>query len=139
MISASRIFLTIALCVLSYIVPKNKKQILLGSDNGSHFFGNPKYFYLFLLRNKNNFDQIFWITSNKEIYTELMTRKLPVLYLFSSKGFIAILRSYYLITSHLTADVSYLAFLPGKFNKIETWHGTPLKNVIDTPDDRKTL
>lgn len=101
------IFLNLILGVLSYIIPKNKKQIVLGSERGNEFFGNPKYFYLYLLNHKNYFNRIFWITKNQKIYSELKERELPVLHLYSLKGFIAILRSNFLIASHSTYDVSF--------------------------------
>ena len=55
----------------------------------------------------NYFNQIFWITKNQKIYSELKERELPVLHLYSLKGFIAILRSNFLITSHFINDVSF--------------------------------
>src|SRR3989442_6301325 len=115
-ISIPGLFLNFILSVLSYLVPKNKKQILLGADKGSAFMGNPKYFYLFLLKNKTYFERIFWITVDKKIYSYLKERKCPVLYLYSWDGFFAILRSNYLITSHTIGDVSYVGFLFGRFN-----------------------
>jgi len=103
----SNIFLNLILGVLSYIIPKNKTQIVLGSEAGREFFDNPKYFYLYLLNHKNYFNRIFWITKNQKIYHELKERELPVLYLYSLKAFIAILRSNFLITSHFINDVSF--------------------------------
>ena len=101
-------FFNLLLGFLSYLVPKNKRQILLGSNSGNGFFGNSKFFYLYLISKKKNFfDRIFWITKNRRIYSELKTKKMPVLYLYSLRGFIAILRSNFLITSDTVKDVSY--------------------------------
>jgi CDP-glycerol glycerophosphotransferase len=138
-VTISGIFLNFVLGVLSYIIPKNKKQILLGSDKGLKFMGNPRYFYLYLLKNKTHFDRIFWITADKKIFLYLKERKYPILYLYSWKAFVAILRSNYLITSHFIGDVSYVGILFGKFNKIETWHGTPIKQIYESMSNRKTL
>jgi len=126
------------LSILSYFIPKKKNQILLGSFKG-RFFGNPKFFFLYLCKNPNQFKP-FWITGNKETYQMLKERKLPVIYLYSWKGFVAILLSEYLVFSYTLDDVSYGLFLFGRFNKIDTWHGTPLKKVgIKTNTKNPTL
>jgi len=126
------------LSILSYFIPKKKNQILLGSFKG-RFFGNPKFFFLYLCKNPNQFKP-FWITGNKETFQMLKERKLPVIYLYSWKGFVAILLSEYLVFSYTLDDVSYGLFLFGRFNKIDTWHGTPLKKVgIKTITKNPTL
>jgi len=111
----------------SYIIPKNKKLILLGSSHGLHFSGNTKYLYLYLIKNeKNNF---YWVTSNKEIYHELKLKKYPVLYFFSLKAFLYILRARYLVVENGAKDIVNVTLLNGRFNIIQTWHGTPLKKI----------
>jgi len=123
--------LNLLLSCLSYFIPKNKNQILLGSNYGYEFSGNSKFFYLYLInKEKKYFDRIFWITRNRKIYSKLKKRKMPVIYLYSFEGFIAILRSRFLITTHTIRDVSYLQFLSGRFSKIQTAHGLPLKGLI---------
>lgn len=125
------LFITALLVLLSYLVPKNKEQILLGSRFGLDFVGNPKYFYLYLLTNQHNrsFKKIFWITKNREIYFQLKTKLMPVIYSYSFAGFVAILRSNFLIDSYDVSDIAYLHFLPGRFNKIEIYHGLPFKGL----------
>jgi len=120
--------MNLLLFVLSYIIPKNKKMIILGSEYGKNFTGNPKYFFLYLLQRKNNkYEEIFWITKNKKILAELKEKKLPVLYMYSWKGFKAILCSQHLVISFTHEDVSYGPLLFGNFNFIQTYHGTPTK------------
>jgi len=123
------VLLNILLGIFSYLTPKNQHQILLGSTYGLSFQGNSKYFYLYLIKNRDSskFKRIFWITRNKRIYKSLSEKKLPVLYLYSFEGFIAILRSYFLVTTHSIRDTSFTPLLFGRFNKIQTYHGLPLK------------
>jgi len=132
-------FLNLILCIFSYFIPKNKNQIILGSFYGNGFFGNPKYFYKYLLQNKekHHFSKIYWITKNKEIYSNLKQRNLPVVYLYSWKGFVRILRSNFIITSYNHKDISYAPYLPGNFNRIQTYHGLPFKGFI--PHGKKGL
>jgi len=121
------IFLNALLTLLSFIVSKKEKQILIGSGYGDKFFGSPKYFFLYLCEKKNKDYQVLWITARKKIYSELREKKLPVVFLYSLKGFISILRSNYLVFDHNPRGVSYGPILPGHFNKIETCHGTGFK------------
>jgi len=122
------IFLNLLLGFLSYFVPKNKKQILLGSKYGLAFKGNPKYFYLYLLNKKNNhFNKIFWITRNQKILSDLKKKHLPVINLYSLTGFKAILRTSFFIIDYTVRDVSYAFLLPGRFNVIQSYHGAPTK------------
>ena len=121
------IFYNVVLSIFSYFVPKKKNQVLLGTLEGE-FFGNPKYFFLYLCKNQNQFSPL-WITRSKEQYNFLKKKNLPVLLLNSWKGFMAILRSEYFVFSHKIDDVSYFQFLPGRFKKIDAWHGTPIKKI----------
>ena len=124
----SYFIVNLLLSVLSYIIPKNKKMIILGSGYGTNFVGNSKYFFLYLLQRKNNdYEEIFWITKNKKILAELEEKKLPVLYIYSWNGFKAILRSQHLVISNTHEDVSFSGLLFGNFNFIQTYHGAPTK------------
>lgn len=114
---------------MSYFIPKKKNQILFGAGTAEKFFGNPKYFFLYLSRNKNPFN-VFWITKNKKIIEELEKNDLPVLYFYSIKGIMAILRSNFLMFSHDISDISYSLYLPGKFKKILLMHGAPFKKLV---------
>jgi len=123
-------FLNILLGLLSYLVPKNKNQILMGSMLGNRFVGNPKYFFLYCCTNKNTRCKALWITANRRVFYELQKKGFPILFLYSLRGFIAVLCSEYLLFDHNPRDVSYNHLLPGRFNKIETWHGMGVKEVF---------
>jgi len=127
-----RIFLNFLLGFLSFIIPKNNSQILLGSENGYAFIDNSKYFYLYLLNRKNNnqFKKIYWITKSERVFHQLNQKKMPVIRLYSFEGFIAILRSKFIITTHIANDISYFFRLSGRFNKIQALHGAPLKGPL---------
>ena len=80
------------------------------------------------MKNDNPFE-CFWITKNKNLVKDLKRKNLPVLYLYSLKGFISLIRANFLLTTHGSFDVSFYFYLPGKFIHIQTWHGTPLKKI----------
>lgn len=116
--------------ILSYIVPKNKNQILLGSNRRTTFVGNSKYLFLYLCKIHGPLD-FSWITANKELYMELKSKNLPVLYHMSTKGLLAILRSQFLICTHGSADFFPLG-LHGKLNIIMLSHGTSIIKGLQT-------
>lgn len=120
--------LNVIISFLSLIVPKNKDLILSGSLHGTGFNGNPRYFYLYLLGQKST-QEVYWITRNKELFKRLNSKNLPVIYLYSWKGFFSILTAYFLIIEIGPRDVSYVGCLVGNFNIVQTWHGTPIKKI----------
>ncbi len=130
------IFLNFILAILSYLIPKNKKQVVVGSYQ---FIGNSKHFYLYLVKNKNTECKATWITRSKKIHLKLQEEGFSVVYLKSLKGFFSILRSQYLLFSHSSRDISYLMWLPGRFNKIQMWHGIATRGFAKPPTVPKNL
>jgi CDP-glycerol glycerophosphotransferase (TagB/SpsB family) len=108
-------------------VPKTKNQILLGARDGK-FADNTKYFFLFLMKKETSLD-FFWITKDKKLYVEFLDKGFPVLYMYSIKGFLAILKSNFILVNQLVNDASFFLMLPGKFKILNLWHGTPFKRV----------
>lgn len=129
--------LNIILGLLSYIIPKDDRLILAGSHNT--FAGNTKAFYLYCVKNETKHHQVYWITSNKQIYDLLYSKGLPVIYLYTRSAFRYIIRAKYLLLTHGPIDVSYFYFLPGKFDMIQTWHGIPLKDISRNAEDKAPL
>ena len=112
---------------MSYFVPKTKNQILLGARDGK-FADNTKYFFLFLMKKETPL-VFFWITKDKELYKKFQNLDFPVVYMYSIKGFLAILRSNFILVNQLVNDASFFLMLPGRFKILNLWHGTPFKKV----------
>lgn len=123
--------------ILSYLIPKNKNQILLGSNRRTTFVGNSKYLFLYLCKIKSPLD-FSWITANRELYLELKNKNLPVLYYMSTRGFLAILRSQFLVCTHGSADFFPLG-LHGKFKIIMLSHGTSIIKGLHTSKFQKLV
>ena len=120
--------LNLVLAILSFIIPKEKNRFLFGARRGKNFYGNPKFFFLYL-RNNKHLTKCSWITSDKTLFLRLK-EKIPVVYLYSWKGFSLILRSEFLIFDTTPTGISYSYILPGKFFKVQTWHGSAgIKNL----------
>jgi len=130
-------FLNFILAFLSYFIPKNKNMFLMGSKDAQKFVGNTKYFFLYLCKNRDAFNcKPFWITANKKLLKNLKEKNLPVVYLYSFKGFRTILRSNYLLWTHGLNGISYSSYLPGKFNLVQTNHGPTMKKLYLDPEFR---
>jgi CDP-glycerol glycerophosphotransferase (TagB/SpsB family) len=125
--------------IFSYIIPKNKGLVALGSYFGYKFAGNPKYFYLYLLNKKNIKQRPFWVTRNKEIYKVFRKELRPVVYLYSLSGIWKVLRAEYLFIEESSQDITGTAFILGRFNIVNTWHGTFLKKFTRIVADKKSL
>ena len=124
--------------IFSYIIPKNKKLILMGSNLGTRFIGNSKYLYLYLLENNIKDISYYWMTKNKGIYNEFRRLGRPVLRCYSLKGIYNILRANYFVVEQSAQDVSGITFTLGHFNIINLWHGVPIKKILfDNKDDQK--
>lgn len=116
------------LMILSWVVPKKKGLIILGAGNGKKWKGNPKYLYLYCLKSRPDI-QPLWITSSNEVHTSLSTKEFPVVSVYSISGFWNILRAEYFFIEQSAKDISYAGVILGRFNIIQTWHGTPLKQI----------
>lgn len=108
--------------------PINKKVVCFGSMLGRAFIDNPKYFFLYLISNKNYI--CFWFTSSKKLYKHLKNKGYNVIYNYSFKA-IRILRSAgYIITAwDLTGDYIPISF-SNKSIILQTWHGNQFKKIF---------
>lgn len=121
------IIFQVFLFVFSFTIPKRKNSLLFGAGDGMQFSDNSKYLYLYCLKNTRT--EAYWCTRNDMLYKKLKKENLPVLKIGTLKHFWYLLRVEYLFLGMSISDVSYVGFLPGKFNKIQGWHGTPFKKI----------
>lgn len=128
------------LFILSFFVPKQNKTYLFGAGDGKSFKGNPKYFYLYIHQNHSDISPL-WITENFSVYEDLRSRNLPVVHKYTLLGFVAILRSRYLVIEIMPKDIIYAGFTAlGRFTFIQTFHGMPLKKIAnDANQDLKGI
>lgn len=127
--SIEELVLTVILISFSYLIPKNKKLILFGSEDGNVFNGNPKYLYLYLMYNPLEEIKPVWLSNSREILLRLNAKKMPAEVKKSFKGIWSILRAKYFVIDHLISDFSFIGMNFGRFNIIQTWHGTGFKEI----------
>lgn len=120
-------FIHLLLFVLSYIVPKKKNLIILGSGDGKQFQGNPKYMAIFLSRINDCKIEYYWSVKSKKQQQQVKLCSLPFINPYSLKGFWKILRAQYQIIEKSSFDTYYLKSIFGNFNFIQTCHGSPQK------------
>lgn len=106
----------IKLC--SCLTFRSKKIFLFGSWFGEKYTDNPKAMYLHYLNNTNY--TVYWVTKNKQIYTQLKKEKKPVLMINSLKS----------IFIHLHAGTAFICTGPdvnlnllGRATIVQLWHG----------------
>lgn len=130
--------LFLLLFILSYVIPKKKQLLLFGAGDSKQFQGNPKYLLLYLNKKKIENFEYYWSAKSKKQQTELKKWNIPFIDPYTLKGFWKILRAEYLFIEKSSYDVYYTKNIFGRFNFIQTWHGSPLKKIgVDAKDHIK--
>lgn len=117
--------------LLSWIIPKNSKILLFTSHHGDRFKGNPKYIFLYLIKQSTSFNP-YWVTNSSQTYDQLKSHNLPVVRTGTIYHFWTVLRAKWIIIDNSLKGVllydGRFIFL-SRLNIIQTWHGTPFKNI----------
>jgi len=109
-------------------IKANKPIICYGAVRGLSYRGNPKYLFLYALKNKNTYD--YWFTRSRRVYDKLKRNGLPVVYSYSLKA-IKILRSAHTIFCDNGFRVDFLPiFFSPKSLLVQTWHGRILFKIF---------
>ena len=129
-------FIALFLKPLSYIFPRDPKQIAIGAWSGRNFSDNAKYFALYLLEHTDY--KLTWIGKP---YVEQLLPKHPNL-TFARFGSIKatwhVLRAKFWFYTHLPfGDLTELPVL-GRGKSISLWHGIPIKRLGGSCSDYRT-
>jgi CDP-glycerol glycerophosphotransferase len=131
-----------ALGLLSWIIPKNKRLVILGAGLGQSYAGHPKALHQKLIADPNKQFRALWLTKNPNLQKELLSKGYPTCLCASIKGCWAILRAQWIIIESGTAknrwghDIAPERFLFGRFQIMQTWHGSPIKRIaLDAMED----
>ncbi|WP_407894636.1 CDP-glycerol glycerophosphotransferase family protein [Lacticaseibacillus sp. N501-2] len=112
---------------LSVLIPRSKNRYVFGAWFGTKFSDNPKYQYLYVIKNRPDIKPV-WITKSSEVYQTLVDQGLPVEYASSFLGIVAQLRAKYVFICTSVRDVN--EFCMGNAVFINQWHGIPLKKIM---------
>jgi CDP-glycerol glycerophosphotransferase (TagB/SpsB family) len=116
-----------ALGMLDWITPVKSHRVVLGSDKGLKYSGNPKHLFEYLVEH-DGWD-VYWLTESPEILREVNGR-FPgrALHAWSARALLMGLTSRWLCFSHSRNDLGFFTYLPGpRFVYLN--HGTPLKTM----------
>lgn len=124
-----KIVFNVVLTILSFLVPKSKKYIIVGGWYGKRYADNSKAIYVFLNNNKEKLGikRVIWITKSDDIYKLLKNKNLDVVKGYSISAIFWHLRSKTHIIDQNPHDI--LGFLSVRCNRINLWHGFPLKRI----------
>lgn len=118
--------IVVSIHFLATFIPKSKKLIVFGGENGQGFRGNTKY--LFLEMTQNTALECVWISKNNQVVAKLTSKGYTAYKHLSFKGALAQLRAKLVIHSHSINDDFSKVFLGGAIS-FNTWHGVGLKKV----------
>src|SRR5690625_850753 len=111
------------------LVPRSRKILLFGADNGNGFRGNPKFIY-YEARKYENLKPV-WVLKDASEVERVQSLGHPCYHYKSLKGMFYQLRAKVIVHSHsLNNDFNKL--LIGGANSVNTWHGVGLKKVWGT-------
>ena len=113
---------------LSKIVSKTNLIVFTG-QSGIHYAHNTKSVFEFLQKTTTDF-QFVWATNHKDIFNKVSSLYGPdsVVYIFSLKGILTLLRAKAICLSHGFGDISNIR-LSSKTKVVQLWHGIPLKKI----------
>ena len=117
---------TVLIYNLLRIVPRSKKIIIFGSENGNAFRGNPKY--LFYELRKIEGMRCIWIFKNNQAVQDVRRQGYEGYHYMSWKGIYFQLRAKNILHSHSINDDFNKVLLGGAIS-VNTWHGVGLKKV----------
>ncbi|KRE10465.1 hypothetical protein ASE46_02560 [Bacillus sp. Root239] len=122
--------ITLPVYLITFLIPKDKNLIVLGSSRGWDIADNSKYLFMYFkqIERKKRLRKYYFITKNKRIYAEIKGRgENNVLYLFTLKGMLTLIRARHVVLTHSLDDL--MPFLYGGKVIHQLWHGTPLKKI----------
>lgn len=121
--------INIFVLMISLVIPKSEKIVVVGGWFGKRFADNSKNFYLYLNSNLNElgFNKVIWITRSKDIKDDLMKQGYTV---YSTWNIISIwyhFRGKYHLIDQAPTDIN--SFFSVRSKRINLWHGFPLKKI----------
>ena len=131
-----KIFVIIILKYILYFFPKNKKIIIFTAWFGEKYADNSMYVFEYMLNNYKNY-YCYWLASNKNLYNELKSKGIPVLYSKSFKAKWKQLRASVLLSSVQLSE--YNPYFLTNVIYIDLGHGHSIKCPGDVVRNKKTI
>lgn len=125
----------ILILIISLIIPKSDKVILVGGWFGKRFADNSKYFFLYVNENKKKLgvEKIVWITRSDSIKNELRNQGLKAYKVWSLLSIWYHFRAKIHLIDQSINDIN--PFFSVRSIRINLWHGFPLKKIGSYQED----
>jgi CDP-glycerol glycerophosphotransferase len=115
--------------VLSLVIPKSRKIIIIGGWFGKRYSDNSMHLYEYLYANKDDFIEhsVYWVTKSKEIFNKLSEQNRKVVLSGTFKSLWLHLRAKTHIIDQNWDDID--GYFSIRAVRINLWHGFPLKKI----------
>ncbi|WP_213370277.1 CDP-glycerol glycerophosphotransferase family protein [Mesobacillus boroniphilus] len=115
--------------IISFLIPKTDKIVLVGGWYGKRFADNSKHFFLYAHENKEELglEKVVWVTRSDEIKNELSSQGFNVYKSWSIPSVWYHFRAGIHLVDQAFSDINPWFSIRSK--KINLWHGFPLKKI----------
>ncbi len=120
-----RLLLFLFSYIISFLIPRSKNMLVIGSRDGKRFADNSRYFFFYLLKNYNY--KIIWLTKSEKIEKYLISKKYKVFKSNSLKGLFYGFRAKYHIFDYSEYDTNEFSSI--RASKINLGHGIYIKKI----------
>jgi len=126
--------INLPLYYISYLLPKNKNVWIFGSWFGEKYADNSKALFEFVNKHDKEILAV-WLTQSKTVFRDLNQKGLNVYYTYSLFGYYYSDIAKFIFVSTGMHDVN--RFVSSNNIKVQLWHGTPLKKIMN--DDKLVI
>jgi len=126
--------INLPLYYISYLLPKNKNVWIFGSWFGEKYADNSKALFEFVNKHDKEILAV-WLTQSKTVFRDLNQKGLNVYYTYSLFGYYYSAIAKFIFVSTGMHDVN--RFVSSNNIKVQLWHGTPLKKIMN--DDKLVI
>jgi len=109
--------------IIDYIVPKDNRVLVFGSNGGKYCSGSPKALFKYIKTKHPEYKAFFYMPFNRKLS---FLAKIKYILFFAPIFF----KAKFLISSHPPTDFFPFIAWSNKKIFINMWHGTPMKNIF---------
>ncbi len=113
-------------------IPKKNNRIAFGSWMGQKYDDNSRYLFEYMLNDIQYKDyEIYWITSNMDVYNMLINEKKPVMHSDSieAKKYLKKAKFVFYTTNEIDIGKNNIGYIGGAVI-VNLWHGIPIKKIM---------
>jgi CDP-glycerol glycerophosphotransferase (TagB/SpsB family) len=124
--------INLPLYYISFFIPKNKNIWVFGAWFGEKYADNSKALFEFVNRHDKEILTV-WLTQSQTVFRFLKQKGMNVHYTYSLKGYYYSAIAKFVFVSTGMHDVN--RFVSSNNIKVQLWHGTPLKKIMNDVGD----